>query len=238
MLLAPFLAMVWLGLGSASAQQPATQQTTGANTTNEPVSATLTLPQPRKTGTVPVEQALVQRRSVRRFKPEPITLEELSQLLWAAQGVTTPDGRRTAPSAGATYPIELYVAVGNVTGLKPGIYKYHPQTHQLSLVKTGDVRMRLADAALGQSWVERAPATLVFGAVYERTSRRYGRRAVQYVHMEVGHAVENAHLQAVALGLGGVVIGAFVDEDAAKTVGLKPEEQPLCLFPVGRPAQE
>lgn len=238
MLLASFLAMVWLGLGSASGQQPAPQQTTDANSTNKAGPVTITLPKPRTTGTVSVEQALAQRRSVRRLKSEPITLEELSQLLWAAQGVTTPDGRRTAPSAGATYPIELYVAAGNVTGLKPGIYKYHPQTHQLSLVKTGDVRTRLADAALGQSWVERAPATLVFGAVYDRTSRRYGQRATQYVHMEVGHAVENAHLQAVALGLGGVVIGAFTDEDVAKTVGLKPEEQPLCLLAVGRPAPE
>ncbi len=197
----------------------------------------LRLPEPRRDGKMSVEAALARRRSVREFKRDALTLAEVSQLLWSAQGVTAPGGKRTAPSAGATYPIELVLVAGNVEGLAPGIYKYRPAEHDLVKLADGDRRARLAAAALGQEFVAVAPVTIGFAAVYERTARRYGTRAERYVHFEVGHAVENAHLQAVALDLGAVVVGAFNDEEVKRVLALAPSEQPLCLLPVGRPAR-
>ncbi|MCX7722663.1 MAG: SagB/ThcOx family dehydrogenase [Verrucomicrobiae bacterium] len=200
-------------------------------------SGPIKLPPPRTEGKMSLEETLAKRRSVREYKPDPLTLADVAQLLWSAQGVTAPGGRRTAPSAGATYPLEVYLVAGNVTGLAPGIYRYRPGEHDLIRVAEGDRRARLADASLGQEWVEQAPITIAFAAVYERTSRRYGARAERYVHFEVGHAVENAHLQAVALGLGAVVIGAFSDAEVKRVLGLPQAEEPLCLLPVGKPAR-
>ena len=150
---------------------------------------------------------------------------------------TWPGGKRTAPSAGALYPLEVYVVVGKVDGLPPAIYKYKPPTHQLITVSSGDRREQLATAALGQRWIQGAPLVIVVGAVYKRTEVKYGERAARYVHIEAGHAVENVCLQAVALELGTTVVGAFKDEDVKKVVGMPEEEQPLLIVPVGRPAQ-
>lgn len=197
---------------------------------------TIRLPEPELRGKVSVEEALQQRRSVRRYKDKPLTLAEVSQLLWAAQGITNENGgRRTAPSAGALYPLEVYLVAGNVTGLAAGVYRYSPRDHELVKLADGDRRAQLSKAALGQDPVRRGAIDIVFSAVYERVTRKYGRRGVRYVHMEAGHAAQNVYLQAVSLGLGTVVIGAF-DDNAVKRIVKMPDkrERPLYIMPVGR----
>jgi SagB-type dehydrogenase family enzyme len=192
------------------------------------------LRQPSIDSGVSVERALLSRRSVREFRDEALTLAEIAQLLWATQGVTAPGGFRTAPSAGALYPLELYVVAGNVRDLAPGIYRYHPQTHTLQPVLAGDSRGELCAAALHQTAILKAPAALVFSAVFARTTRKYGKRGLRYVYMENGHAAENVCIQAVSLNLGTVVIGAFDDLAVKKVMSLKPEEEPLSIMPFGR----
>jgi SagB-type dehydrogenase family enzyme len=172
---------------------------------------------------------------VRAYRDEPLALAEVSQLLWAAQGITDPaSGHRTAPSAGALYPLELYVVAGRIDGLPPGVYRYVPRAHSLTPVKNGDQRKALYESVLRQSAVRDAPAVLVISAVYERTTGKYGERGIRYVHMEAGHAAQNALLQAVALGLGAVVIGAFDDDGVRQAVGMPAAEQPLYVVPVGK----
>ena len=149
------------------------------------------LPEPQYDSDVSIEQSLLQRRSIRSYTGEPLTLQEVAQLLWAAQGVTDPTGFRTAPSAGALYPLELYVVAGDVQDLSPGVYRYDPDEHQLLRTMEGDKRVELADAALGQHFVGEGAIVIVFTAVYERTTGKYGDRGIRYVHMEVGHAAQN-----------------------------------------------
>lgn len=197
-------------------------------------ASTIRLPAPRFEGRVSVERALEKRRSQREFVSAALTLPELSQLLWAAQGVNRPDGGRTAPSAGALYPLEVYVVAGNVADLPVGVYRYLPGEHGLVVVAAGDRRRALATAALGQDWIRSAPAALVIAAVYERTARKYGARAPQYVHFEAGCAAQNVALQAAAMGLGTVVVGAFGDAEVAATIGQQADERPLAILPVGR----
>ncbi len=197
--------------------------------------AEVALPVPRHEGDVSVERALAARRSLRRFAREPLPLAAASLLLWAAQGVTDRDGHRTAPSAGALYPLETYLVAGAVSGLAPGVYRYDPRRHRLALAKPGDPRQDVARAALDQDWVGEAPAILAIAGVYRRTERKYRRRAPRYVHMEVGHAAQNVYLQAEALGLGTTVVGAFRDEELARALGLPERTVPLALLPVGRP---
>ncbi len=193
------------------------------------------LPEPRRQSNVSVESALQNRRSVREYRDEPLTLSEVSQLLWAAQGITGPEDKRTAPSAGALYPLEVYLVAGRVNDLASGIYHYRPQHHELVRAAEGDNRTKLASAALDQDCVRNAAVTLVLAAVYERITKKYGQRGVMYVHMEAGHAAENVYLQAVTLNLGTVAVGAFDDEQVKKLLNLPAEEQPLYLLPVGRP---
>jgi SagB-type dehydrogenase family enzyme len=200
------------------------ESTAGKDQTMQP------LPPPILKGTVSVEETLAQRRSVREFKPEALSTGQISQLLWAAQGITEKRAQlRTAPSAGATYPLNTYLVTAQ------GVFRYDPEKHALRPQREGDVRPALAEAALGQAWVRQAPVAIVFAAIYARTTGRYGERGRQYVQIEVGHAAENVHLQAVALGLGSVPIGAFRDEQVADALGLNPEERPLYLIPVGVP---
>jgi SagB-type dehydrogenase family enzyme len=194
------------------------------------------LPAPRLDGPMSVEQAVAARRSVRAFADAVLTLENLGQLLWAAQGVTHADGLRAAPSAGATYPLSLYVAAGAVAGLGAGTYRYEPDRHGLTPVGDGDVRGRLARAAFGQGWVETAPAIIAVVADYDRTTDRYGDRAVRYVHVEAGHAAENVYLQATALGLATTAVGAFHDDAVRVVLDLPRTLTPLLLLPVGVPA--
>ena len=181
-----------------------------------------------------MEETLFKRRSVREYANVPLTIEEVSQLLWAAQGLTAEWEGRTAPSAGALYPLEVYVAVGNVRDLAPGVYKYKPQGHGLVKVRDDDVRGELADAALGQTWVKKGAIDIVIAAVYGRTTKKYGDRGVRYVHMEAGHAAQNIYLQAAALDLVMVTIGAFYDDRVKEILGMPQSEAPLYVIPVGR----
>ena len=195
----------------------------------------ITLPSPALKGKLSVEEALRRRRSVRDYTKGALSLAEISQLLWAAQGITLrAEGFRTAPSAGATYPLEIYLVAGNVNGLAAGIYRYIPVRHTLLRTAEGDVRAKLRDASRGQPWVREAPATIVIAAVYARTACRYGGRAQRYVDIEVGHAGQNVYLEAESLGLGTVAVGAFDDAGVKQALGLKKEEEPLYLMPVGK----
>ena len=187
---------------------------------------------------LPLESVLKKRRSVREFSGEPLTHAELSQLLWAAQGVTDPDGLRTVPSAGALYPLEVYIAVGDVSDLPAGVYRYQPDRHRLVPIVSGDRRAQLAEAALAQRWIETSAAVITFAAIFQRTTWKYGERGVRYVHMEVGHAAQNVYLQSVALGLGTVVVGAFSDRDVKEVLNMSSQEEPICLMPVGHIASQ
>lgn len=193
----------------------------------------ISLPQLDNAGNHPLVQLFQQRRSVREYKNGKVTLDQIAQLLWAAQGITHPQGFRTAPSAGALYPLELYLVAGHVDGLKTGVFRYQVKTHQLEFLGNKDVRKTLAHAALGQSWIKEAAAVVVFTAEYERTTRKYGKRGVRYVHMEVGHAAQNLFLQAEALGLGTVTVGAFSDDEVTEVLQLPSQFKPLLLMPVG-----
>jgi SagB-type dehydrogenase family enzyme len=199
------------------------------------LAGTVALPAPRTRGTLSLEEALQRRRSVRAFATDGLSLAELAQLLWAAQGITSRSGGRTAPSAGALYPLEVYVAVGEVAGLERGVYRYVPQGHRIELVATGDRRSALAAAALGQRWFEEAPAVIVFTAVYERITGKYRERGVRYAQLEAGHAAENLLLEVTALGLGAAVVGAFEDGRVREVLGLPASVEPLELVPVGWP---
>ena len=205
---------------------------------NESASKNITdiikLPEPKYDSHVSVEQTLQQRRSIRNYSDEPLTLAEISQLVWAAQGITSPEGQRTAPSAGALYPLELYLVVGNVNDLEPGIYKYKPEGHELLMILAGDKRDKLAAAALSQSFIKDGAVVMVLVAQYNRTTGKYGERGIRYVHMEAGHAAQNIYLQATALNLGTVVVGAFIDDEVKKIMQLPQEESPLYIMPVGK----
>jgi len=192
----------------------------------------LKLPEPETRGDMSVEQAIGNRRSLRHYSGS-LALVDVSQLLWAAQGETNSDGYRAAPSAGALYPLEVYLVVGNVTGLSAGIYRYRPAEHELIQLGSVDLRKDLTSAAHGQSFMQSAPAVLVITGVYERTSKKYGRRAHRYVHMEVGHVAQNVYLQAEALGLGTLIMGAFDDARVQAVLDLPADHQPLGLMPVG-----
>ncbi len=192
------------------------------------------LPAPRAQGPVSLETALAQRRSQRSFGAAPLTAAEAGQLLWAAQGITGAQGERTAPSAGATYPLVLYLVAGRVDGLAAGVYRYLPQGHGLQAVAAGDVRAALASATRGQRWVADAPALVVIAAQPARTVARYGARAEAYVAIEAGAAAQNLLLQAGALGLGGTLVGAFDEATLRRSLALAEAEQPLAIVPVGR----
>jgi SagB-type dehydrogenase family enzyme len=197
-----------------------------------PVGETLELPPPLRTGPIALETALGQRRSVRAFAATPLTLAQAAQLLWAAQGESA-EGRRTAPSAGATYPLSLYLLAGAVDGLAPGIWRYHPGTHALQRVADRDIRPAIAAAALGQRWMAQAPALVIVAAQPARTGARYGARAERYVALEAGAAMQNLLLQATALGLAGTPVGAFDDAALRRALPLAEGEQPLLALPVG-----
>lgn len=198
--------------------------------------ADVQLPAPDVKGGLTVEAALQARRSQRSFSDDPLSLQEVSQLLWAAQGVTDSQrGFRTAPSAGATYPLEVYVTLGKAEGLAGGLYRYDPGSHQLCRESTEDLRDELYEAALRQTAVRDAPVVMVLTAIYGRTTARYGERGVRYVHMEAGHTAQNIYLQAASLGLGAVVIGAFDDSEVQGIMDLREDEHPLYLIPLGKP---
>jgi SagB-type dehydrogenase family enzyme len=180
-----------------------------------------------------LEAALGGRKSVRDFATQAVTLRQVSQLLWAAQGVTHGDQLRTAPSAGALYPLELYLVADRVEGLARGVGHYRPVRHELVGMRDGDFLPGLSAAALGQECVGDAAAVIVVAAVYERTTKKYGERGVRYVHVEVGLAAENICLQAVSLGLSTVMVGAFSDTQVRRLLDMPADHRPLLLLPLG-----
>lgn len=189
------------------------------------------LPSPDVEGQVALEVTLANRRSVRRYTSAVLSRREVGQLLWAAQGVTRDWGARTAPSAGALYPLEVYVVTAE------GLYHYIPHGHRMTLTPQVGLREKLWAAGLKQDCIRQAPAVFVVAAVYERTSVKYGERAARYVYLEAGHAAENLLLQAVALGLGGVPVGAFYDDQVQTVLGLSQDQEPIYLVPVGYPGE-
>lgn len=192
------------------------------------------LTQPNLKGKLSLEEVLSKRRSIRDYKNEEISFEDFSQLLWSLQGITDRlNGLRTAPSAGALYPLEIYAVVGNVKGLKAGVYKYFPFSHSIKKVLDGDKRKDLANSALGQESIIEGAVSFVITAVYSRTTKKYSQRGERYVIMEVGHAAQNLLLQATALDLGAVPIGAFYDNKVKSLLKLD-EEEPLYIIPVGK----
>lgn len=200
-------------------------------------SPPISLPDPRLKGETSLEEAILKRRSRRDFRDSPLTLGEVSQILWAAQGITDETGLRAAPSAGALYPLDLYLVVGErgVEGLEGEVFLYLPQSHSLQLTMGGDVRQTLARLSAEQMFIAEAPASLVITAEYERTTGKYGDRGVRYVHMEAGHVAQNVYLQAEALGLGTVTVGAFQDEEISQALNLPPAYRPLYVMPIGHP---
>ena len=196
--------------------------------------SSINLPEPHTDAGTSVEQALRLRRSVRTFAEKPLQLSEVAQLLWSAQGISSRDGLRTAPSAGALYPLEIYLVAGSVNDLPVGVWHYLPDNHRLEQLNDTDIRNPLAHAALDQAWIREAAAVVVFAAVYERTTRKYGKRGIRYVHIEAGHAAENLFLQAVSLDLNTVIVGAFRDDAIRNALKLPQDHVPLILMPVGR----
>jgi SagB-type dehydrogenase family enzyme len=194
----------------------------------------ITLPEPAYDSDVSLEQAILHRRSVRSFGQGALTLKELGQLLWAAQGITDPSGKRTAPSAGALYPLEVFVVVGDVEGVPAGIYQYVPESHTLARALDGDRRQALAQSGLSQEIIRQGAIDIVITAVYARVTGKYGDRGIRYTHLEAGHAAQNVCLQATALGLGTVTIGAFDDAGVKSVLGAADDEEPLYVLPVGR----
>jgi SagB-type dehydrogenase family enzyme len=196
----------------------------------EKVSKTenIKLPAAKYDGVVSVEKALLGRRSIRTYKEEPLALSDVSQILWAAQGITDPKtGHRTAPSAMARYFLEVYLIPGNVTGLPMGIYKYQPQGHELVVIAEGDYKSKLFEAA-GQAPIKNAPAALVICGMSERSTNP------NWMYLEAGHAAQNVYLQAVSLKLGTVVMGGFKGEEVRKALNISAKEQPIYIMPVGK----
>jgi len=237
--LAAVVAVLAVAMGAADARESGRADRAGerlvpVRNLSDAVRAEVALPRPEHEGMLSVESAVSGRRSVRRFSKEVVTLEQLSQLLWSAQGVTGDDGfKRAAPSAGALYPMEIFVVAGRVEGLEPGVYWYVPTSHSLNLLSIGDHRGELSDEALSQECVVNAPVSIVIAGVYERTMEKYGERGVRYVHIEVGAVAENVYLQAESLGLGTTLVGAFSDEGVQSV--LRADVSPLGIMPVGVP---
>jgi len=196
-------------------------------------SKEIKLPEPRFDGTVSIEKVLCDRRSVSDYSNAALEVAQIAQLAWAAQGVTGAAGHRTAPSAGGLYALDLHVIAANVQGLPAGIYKYEPLTHEVVSLTEGDLRGQLAHAALEQPAITQAAAIFLLSAVYARISEKYGERGIRYAHKEAGHAAQNFLLQAVALGLGAVLVGAFDDAAVHRVLRLGKADVALYLIPIG-----
>ena len=198
------------------------------------------LPPPILEGSMSLEEAIARRRSIRRFTSETISQSQLSQILWATQGISDTSLKlRTVPSAGATYPLEIFVVCGKncIEEIGDGIYHYNTDSHSLILHHKGDVRFELARVALDEETIYQAPVDIIICALYQRTTLGYGSRGERYVHIEVGHAGQNIYLQATALGLATVAIGAFHDEQVREVLRLDKQYKPSYIMPIGKPAQ-
>ncbi len=194
------------------------------------------LPNVQTDGKVSLEKTIKIRRTIRSFTSQQLSLEQFSQLLWAAYGITEDRGyKRAAASGGACYPMDIYALVGEegIKGMDAGIYHYEPMGHSVSLILEGDLREAVARASLGQMWMATPPLSLVICAEYARITSRYGDRGVRYAMIEAGHMGQNIFLQAEALGLGAGIVGAFRDEAVIQVMGTPPSHEPLLIMPVG-----
>ncbi len=211
------LALVTLAAGYACAADP-----------------TVALPRPDLKGKMTLEQVLSQRRSVREYAPGALTLAEVSQLMWAAHGITGPNGKRTTPSARAVYPLEVWLAANDVKGLAPGVYRYVPQDHALATVAAGDHRAAVAAAARGQEAIASAPIVVAVTGDSVLAAEKFRGRAAAWLGMEAGFVIQDVYLEATALGLGTVMVGGFADAPVRAALGLPEGRVPLGLMPVGR----
>ncbi len=191
----------------------------------------LKLPPPKLKGEMSLEEAIFRRKSCRKFMKKKLSLEQISQIMWAGQGITRENFYRTVPSAGALYPIELYAV------MEEGVFHYIPMEHSLELIKKGDVRYELMKAALYQEYIYEAPLNVIIAAVFERTTRKYGQRGIRYVLFEAGHVSQNIYLQCTSLNLGTVAIGAFYDEDVKNILSMPKNHEPLYIMPIGYPME-
>lgn len=185
-------------------------------------------------GNISLEEAILKRRSIRSFKEDELSLNEISQILWSAQGITKKTdyiNLRSAPSAGAIYPITVFVVK------KDGVFEYLPEEHSLKPITQKDIRTELSKASLNQRFIEKAPLSLILCADYSKITKKYANRGIQYAHIEVGHIAQNINLQAVALGLGSVCVGAFEDEKVSKVAFLPSSCRPIYIIPIGKPKQ-
>lgn len=194
---------------------------------NAEVEEIIYLPEPETVGEMSLEETIKKRRSVRSFDDKELNLEQISQILWAAQGITDEKGHRSVPSAGALYPLEVYVVK------KDGVFHYIPEGHKMEIILEGDIRKKLKEICLGQQWVEDAPVDIIITGVYKRTTIKYGDRGIRYVYLEAGTACQNILLQAVSLGLGAVPVGAFRDNQIQEILNLSKDETPLFVIPIG-----
>lgn len=204
--------------------------------TNQRMEHQMNLPKPKLNGDVSVEQAIKHRRTIRSYLSKPLSLEQLTQLFWAAQGITEDRGfKRSAPSGGALYPMDIYAVMGDnaVDGLTAGIYRYDPHKHAAVLITEGDVRQDLARTALSQMWMANAPLNLVITSEYRRITRKYGTRGERYAMIEAGHIGQNIFLQAEALGLRAGIVGAFHDNDVIRVMKIPRSHEPLLILPIG-----
>ncbi|AYK16182.1 MAG: SagB/ThcOx family dehydrogenase [Methanosarcina flavescens] len=193
----------------------------------------LRLPGPEASGISQIEELIAKRRSVRKYKDKKLSESVISRLLWAAQGISSETGLRTSPSAGALYPLEVHLIIGEGGELEPGVYRYVPEDHTLVLEISGDIREKLSKAALSQPMIKNAPVSIVISAVYARITSRYGNRGLRYTHMEAGHAAQNVYLLGVELGIGTCAIGAFKDEEVRSVLKLPTNQEPLYILPLG-----
>lgn len=207
---------------------------------NQAQSAPIYLPPPSVTGGMSLDEAIARRRSIRSFDTEPVSLTQLSQILWAAQGITDSSSKlRSVPSGGAAYPLEIFAACGNngVEGIKAGVYRYQVDGHALTIHQPVDVKYELAKAAWYQEYILQAPVGIIICALYNRTTATYESRGERYVYVEVGHVGQNIYLQATALGLGTVAIGAFSDEQIRTILQLDEQYTPIYIMPLGKPSR-
>lgn len=198
-------------------------------TADQPVG----LPEVRPGHTGSFSELMYQRRSVRTYADGQMSLKQAAWLLFAAQGITRRDRFRTVPSAGALYPLEIFLVAGQVQGLEPGVYRYRPAKHDLVQTADGDRRKEVARQSVGQMWIAEAQAVMVICAVFERVTGKYGQRGDRYVHIESGCAAQNVSLAGFDLGIGSTIVGAFNDQGLAEVVQAGKNEQPLVVMPLG-----
>jgi SagB-type dehydrogenase family enzyme len=194
------------------------------------------LPAPVTKGTMSVEEALQNRRSTRKFANRSLELAQISQLLWAGDGINNPQGKRTAPSGKATYPMDLYLVAGErgVTGLAPGLYHYNVADHALDLMAKGDFRTAVAKACNSQVWMTEAPVILVISGDYKRSEVKNGDKALLFTHIEAGLIAQNIFLEAGSLGLGAGIAGGMNDQALGQALKLPPANIPFLVMPVGQ----